>query len=252
MHGKFAGYPVRRIDGNHISRAPRSLQIFVNSPPRAEHTPTGALFLPYLRGELANRTLSRSLYFERIGQTQCQSECNAVADHVQDTMKADQMQSRSWYQRGQALHEFHRCHHVVAGAVAPRRLELQHLSSTVQAQALVGNRRAGDVTAQLLQPLPVTGCATHPCVQAEPVGVGAQRRGFTTSRRSARGELQAQHLLSRARALRDAVVGGGRLQGRHHVIWIDEATRQIRLALLLDEMTEACQQSQEARDDLGQ
>jgi len=41
-------------------------------------------------------------------------------------MKADLMQSRSRHQRGQALHEFHRCHHMVAGAFAPRRLELQY------------------------------------------------------------------------------------------------------------------------------
>ena len=84
------------------------------------------------------------------------------------------------------------------------------------------------------------------------MGVGAQRRGFTTSRRSARGELQAQHLLSRTRAVRDAGVGRSRFQGCHHVIRIGEAARQHHLSFFFDKMTEACQQSHEARDDLGQ
>ena len=44
--------------------------------------------------------------------------------------------------------------------------------------------------ARLFKPLPVLGRATYPGMQAEAVGVGAERRGFTTSRRSARGELQ--------------------------------------------------------------
>ena len=71
-------------------------------------------------------------------------------------MKADQMQSRSRHQRGQALHEFHRLHHVVAGAIAPRRLEFQHhLPGAVDTEPLVGDRRAGDIAAQLFEPLPV-------------------------------------------------------------------------------------------------
>lgn len=33
-------------------------------------------------------------------------------------MKTDQMQPQSGHQRGQALHEFHRLHDVVAGTIA--------------------------------------------------------------------------------------------------------------------------------------
>ena len=58
-------------------------------------------------------------------------------------MKADQVQSRSRHQRGQALHEFHWLHHMVAGAIAPRRLEFQHhLPGAVDTKPLVGDRRA--------------------------------------------------------------------------------------------------------------
>ena len=63
-----------------------------------------------------------------------------------------------------------------------------------------------------------------------------------------RCQLQAQHLLPRTRALRDAVVGGGRLQGGHHVIRIGDAAGQSGLAILFDKMTQACQQPQGARD----
>ena len=67
-----------------------------------------------------------------------------------------------------------------------------------------------------------------------------------------RCELQAQHLLPGARALRDPVVGGCHLQGGHHVIRIGDATSQIGLAILFDKMTKAGQQPQDARDDLAQ
>ena len=55
-----------------------------------------------------------------------------------------QVQPRSWHQRGQALHEFHWRHHVVAGAIAPRRLELQFdLPGAVpDANRTQGRRRA--------------------------------------------------------------------------------------------------------------
>ena len=47
---------------------------------------------------------------------------------------------------GKALHEFHRHHHVVAGAIAPSCFQLQHhLPSAVHTEPLVGDRRAGDI-----------------------------------------------------------------------------------------------------------
>ncbi len=61
----------------------------------------------------------------------------------QHTMKADQVQSRSRHQCRQTLHEFHRRHDVVAGAIAPRRLQFQHhLPGAVHTQPLVCNRGA--------------------------------------------------------------------------------------------------------------
>ena len=106
---------------------------------------------------------------------------------------------------------------------------------------------------QLLQPFPVIGRATHPGGQAETMGVGAECPArFAIGYRTARCQLQAQHFLPRTRVVRDAIVGGGGLQGHHHVIRIDEAARQHHLALFLDEMPKSCQQSQYPRDDLVQ
>ena len=115
----------------------------------------------------------------------------------------------------------------VAGAISPCRLELQHhLPGAVHTQAFIGNCRASEVAAQLFEPLPIIGCATHACVQVEAMCVGAQRpAGFVVDGRTARGELQAEHLLARTRAVRDAIGRGGRLQRHHQVIWIGEAAR---------------------------
>ena len=58
-------------------------------------------------------------------------------------------------------------------AVAPRSLQLEHdLSCAVALHAFVGQRRAGDVAAQLLQRLAVIGAAAHRRVQAETLLVG--------------------------------------------------------------------------------
>ena len=104
---------------------------------------------------------------------------------------------------------------MVAGAIAPRRLELRHhLPGAVHTQALIGNRGAGDIAAQLLESTPIIGCHAYPGVQTKAVGIGAEcRRGFITSPQMPRCQLQAQHLLPRTRALRDTVVGGGARTG---------------------------------------
>lgn len=94
--------------------------------------------------------------------------------------------------------ELQRRHDQVRSAVAPRDLQLQHdLASGVGLCALVGQRRAGDVAAQLLQRLAVIGRAAHSSVQAEAVAVGTPRmlevhlRGQCT--------LHRQHLPASAR-----------------------------------------------------
>ena len=63
--------------------------------------------------------------------------------------------------RGKPLHKLQRRHHLVPAAVASGRLEHQHdLAGGVALHAFVGRRRAGDVTAQLLQRLALVGCAS--------------------------------------------------------------------------------------------
>ena len=79
-------------------------------------------------------------------------------------------------------------------AVAPRRLELElHLPGGVELHPFVRQRGAGDVAAQLLQPLAVVRFHPHRGMQAEPVDVGAQRLvGPVLPRHRA---LQRQYLL---------------------------------------------------------
>ena len=65
-----------------------------------------------------------------------------------------------------------------SGAVASRGLELEHehhLRGGVGLDALVGQCRAGDVAAQLLQRLAVVSPAAHGGTQADAVDVDAQR-----------------------------------------------------------------------------
>ena len=71
-------------------------------------------------------------------------------------MKPYQVQAWARHQRRQPLHEFHRCEHDVGGGVAPRGLELEHdVAFAVDAQGLVGDGRAGDVTGELFDALAV-------------------------------------------------------------------------------------------------
>jgi hypothetical protein len=74
------------------------------------------------------------------------------------------------------LHELQRRNDQVRDAVTPGGLELQrHLSGGVGLYALVGQRRAGDVAAQLFQSVALVCFAAHRQVQAETIDVGAQR-----------------------------------------------------------------------------
>jgi hypothetical protein len=115
----------------------------------------------------------------------------------QHTLESNQVQPRAWHQRCQPLHELHRAQpcrprprrawalglaqtvhrtlcvppqHQVHGAVAPRCLELQlHLPCGVELHGLARQRRPGDATTRLLQPLAVVRLDPHRGVQAEPV-----------------------------------------------------------------------------------
>jgi hypothetical protein len=63
------------------------------------------------------------------------------------------------------------------GAVAPGCLETDHdLPDGVALNPFVGQPRAGDVAAQLIEQLAVFGVAAHGGVQAETLHAGAQRQ----------------------------------------------------------------------------
>ena len=88
------------------------------------------------------------------------------------------MQPRAWHQGGQTLHELQGRHHQVGGAVAPGRLELEYdLPSGVGLHARVGQRRAGDVAAQLFQRLALVSAAAHGTSRPRPAGNTAGVRG---------------------------------------------------------------------------
>jgi hypothetical protein len=97
-------------------------------------------------------------------------------------MEPDEMQPRPWHQRGQPMHELQRAHHQVRGAVAPRGLELElHLPGGVELHPLLRQRRPGDVTAQLFQPLAVVGFDPHSCLQNPALAPNLLARKFGLS-----------------------------------------------------------------------
>jgi hypothetical protein len=140
----------------------------------------------------------------------------------------------------------------VRGAVSPGRLELEHhLPGGIGLHAFVGQRRARDVAAKLLQPLAVVGATAHGCVQAEPADVGAQRLLEVCV--SGHGTLQRQHLLPGAWPEGDAVSARRSLQRPEHagLVRIAVVVGQVGLALLFDEHPLAGKQFHHPGDDLG-
>jgi hypothetical protein len=99
----------------------------------------------------------------------------------------------------------------VRGAVAPGRLELQHhLTRGVGLHALVDKRWAGDVVAQLFQPLAVLRFTAHRRVHAETLHIGAQR--LVEVRMPGHRALHRQHPLAGPRAESDTAHAGGCLR----------------------------------------
>jgi len=92
------------------------------------------------------------------------------------------------------LHELQRRHHPVCGVVAPGCLAFQHhLARGVGLYALVGQSRARDAAAPLLQRLAILSAAAHCGVQAEAPHVGAQV--LLEARIPGHGALHYQHPL---------------------------------------------------------
>ena len=89
-------------------------------------------------------------------------------------MKADEMQAWARHQCGEPLHELHRRHHDVGGAVAIRCSEFEnYLPRAVHTKPFVGDDQARDVAAQLFKVTAPIGVAAQPFVPAESVGIGA-------------------------------------------------------------------------------
>ena len=86
-------------------------------------------------------------------------------------MKPYQVQPWSGHQCRQPLHEFHRCEYEVRCALlvpGPRGLELEYdVALAVDGEALIGDVRARDVAAQLLDAFTIIRFASDACVQAE-------------------------------------------------------------------------------------
>ncbi len=119
---------------------------------------------------------------------------------------------------------------------APDALELEHhLARGVCLHTFVGQRRAGDVAAQLLQRLAVVGAAAHGGVQAEPVDVGAQR--LLEVLLPGHDALHRQHLLPGAWAEGDAVGTRRGLQRpeRAGLVRVCVVVGQVGLTFLFDQ-----------------
>ena len=139
------------------------------------------------------------------------------------------------------------------GAVAPGCLQLQHhLARGVALHPFVGQRRAGDVAAQLLQRIAVVGITAHSGVQAESVDVSAHVLLEPCLPRH--DALHRQHLLAGARAKGDTVSTGCCLQRseRAGFVRIAAVVGQVRLALLFDQHTPTGEQLHRSGDDLEQ
>ena len=86
-------------------------------------------------------------------------------------MEANEMEPRTWDERGQALQEFQRAHHQMGGAIAGRGFELQHdLAGWGAAQAFVPQGRARNVAAQTFEGVPLLGATARIGMQAKPLG----------------------------------------------------------------------------------
>jgi hypothetical protein len=101
------------------------------------------------------------------------------------------METRPRHQGRQALHELQRLHDDMSGAIFVRTLQLQHdLAGAITFEPFVGDGRAGDIAAELLQFFTLIGAPAHRRMQAKAVRVDVQLWGGRPG--LARQALQAQ------------------------------------------------------------
>lgn len=88
-------------------------------------------------------------------------------------MKAREMDVGSRDQNAQAFEQFQRLEGQGLGAVGPRVAEgIEHSTVRELGEALLSQRRPGDVTAQMLQPLAIGSGHAHISVQGVAIEVG--------------------------------------------------------------------------------
>ncbi len=154
-------------------------------------------------------------------------------------MESNEVEPGPWHKRGQALHELQWCHDDVGGAILIRAFQLQHnITGAVEFEPFIGDGRAGDVAAQLLELVALIHGAAHRRVEAEPLLVDTAL--WRILRLEAGDGLQAQHLLTRARSECNAIGTSGRLQRRHGVIGFIRFGH-ISHTLLFNQIAKACQ-----------
>ncbi len=90
----------------------------------------------------------------------------------QHAMEANEMESRTWDERGQALQEFQWGHHEMGGAISIGGFELQHdLAGRGAAQAFVAEGGARDIPTQAFEFLPLLGAAPGVGMQAKTLDI---------------------------------------------------------------------------------
>ena len=144
--------------------------------------------------------------------TQCGPTGRVIRHPIAALQRLEPRPRHDWtwtcHQRRQPLHELQRRHCQVRGAVAPGCLELQHhLARGTALHPLVGQGRAGDGEAQLLERLALVSAAAYDRVQAETLHIGAQvviigAQVLLEYRLPRHRALQRQHLLSGMRSAR--------------------------------------------------
>jgi hypothetical protein len=139
---------------------------------------------------------------------------------------------------------------ITGGAVAVGALKSQyHIASAVTLEPLVGDRRAGDVTAQPFELVTLVGvasrtaaCRLKPCALAHKAGEADSPRPETACRLNT--------FSPRAWPKGNAVGAGARLQGHERLIGLDAG--QVAYALLFNEDALTSQQPHQRRDDRGE
>ncbi len=122
------------------------------------------------------------------------------------------------------------------GSISIRSFQLQHdIAGAVECEPFIGDGRAGDVAAQLLELSTLIHGAAHRAVEAEPLLVGTALPG--RGRIKVGNRSQGDDFLTGPWSQGNAIGASGRLQRRQGGLGIG----QVPHALLFKEIASACQ-----------